>query len=399
MRASSSRLFQATITTERLDACGSVATGAHDGGDGGRDVRRFASRARGSSAPSRRRSSGWWPGRSGCACFGASRTGRGGGIISDPKRLYAHTDPEGRPMKRRLPALLAALALGAGAALGVAACGDDDDETTTVEEVESVTTEVTETTETEETTTEETTTESATTPVARLAAATTRAEAAGSATERDSWDQLGREIVDCRRCPRLVEWREAVAADPPKRLPRRGVLGPAGAGIRRSPGGDRGRRAGAGRERGEPDGPGVHRRPLRRLALRRACTGPGSRTSRPPSTATTACGCTGAYVTAVNRCPPPANRPTPAERDNCLPYLERELVLLRRARVLVALGSYGWDGSLRALAGLGAEVPRPRPRFGHGAEAAIEVPGTRGPRSLRCSAASTRASRTPSPAS
>ncbi len=92
---------------------------------------------------------------------------------------------------------------------------------------------------------------------------------------------------------------------------------------------------------------------------------------------------TGAYVTAVNRCPPPANRPTPAERDNCLPYLERELLLLRRARVLVALGSYGWDGSLRALAGLGAEVPRPRPRFGHGAEAAIDVPGTRGPRSLR----------------
>ena len=110
-------------------------------------------------SPSQRRSSGWWPGRSGCACFGAYRTGRGGGIISDPKRLYAHTDPEGRPIKGRLPALLAALALGAGAALGVAACGDDDDETTTVEEVESMTTEVTETTETEETTTEETTTE------------------------------------------------------------------------------------------------------------------------------------------------------------------------------------------------------------------------------------------------
>ena len=91
---------------------------------------------------------------------------------------------------------------------------------------------------------------------------------------------------------------------------------------------------------------------------------------------------TGVYVTAVNRCPPPRNRPTPAERDNCLPYLRRELVLLARARVLVALGSYGWDGSLRALAALGAELPRPRPRFGHGAEAAIEVPGARTPRSL-----------------
>ena len=89
---------------------------------------------------------------------------------------------------------------------------------------------------------------------------------------------------------------------------------------------------------------------------------------------------TGVYVTAVNRCPPPGNRPTPVERDNCLPYLRRELVLLARARVLVALGSYGWDGSLRALAAVGAELPRPRPRFGHGAEAAIEVPGARAPR-------------------
>jgi uracil-DNA glycosylase family 4 len=79
----------------------------------------------------------------------------------------------------------------------------------------------------------------------------------------------------------------------------------------------------------------------------------------------------GAYVTAVNRCPPPANKPTPAERDNCLPYLERELLLLRRARVLVPLGSYGWAGTLRALAALGHEIPRPRPRFGHGAEAAV----------------------------
>ena len=91
---------------------------------------------------------------------------------------------------------------------------------------------------------------------------------------------------------------------------------------------------------------------------------------------------TGAYVTAVNRCPPPANRPTPSERDNCLPYLERELALLGRARVLVALGSYAWDGALRALTALGAELPRPRPRFGHGAEASIKVPRPRTSRSF-----------------
>ena len=67
----------------------------------------------------------------------------------------------------------------------------------------------------------------------------------------------------------------------------------------------------------------------------------------------------GAYVTAVNRCPPPQNRPTTEERDNCLPYLVRELRLLRSARVIVALGSYAWTGTLLALAELGAELPRP----------------------------------------
>ena len=76
-------------------------------------------------------------------------------------------------------------------------------------------------------------------------------------------------------------------------------------------------------------------------------------------------------MTAVNRCPPPANRPTTEERDNCLPFLARELELLP-ARVLVALGSYGWRGALLALAALGAELPRPRPKFGHGAEALVQ---------------------------
>jgi uracil-DNA glycosylase family 4 len=77
----------------------------------------------------------------------------------------------------------------------------------------------------------------------------------------------------------------------------------------------------------------------------------------------------GAYVTAVVRCAPPANRPEPGERDNCLPYLERELALLAECRAILALGAFAWDGALRALRGLGAEVPRPKPRFGHGAEA------------------------------
>src|SRR5262249_6797647 len=80
---------------------------------------------------------------------------------------------------------------------------------------------------------------------------------------------------------------------------------------------------------------------------------------------------TGAYLTAVVRCAPPANRPTPEERDNCLPYLERELALLKNCRTILALGAFAWDGALRALRGLRVEAPRPRPKFGHEAEARI----------------------------
>ena len=69
------------------------------------------------------------------------------------------------------------------------------------------------------------------------------------------------------------------------------------------------------------------------------------------------------------RCAPPANKPTPVERDTCLPYAVRELELLGSARVIVCLGAFAWDAALRILATLGHERLRPRPRFGHGAEA------------------------------
>jgi uracil-DNA glycosylase family 4 len=73
----------------------------------------------------------------------------------------------------------------------------------------------------------------------------------------------------------------------------------------------------------------------------------------------------GAYVSAVVRCAPPANKPTPAERESCLPYLDRELVLLGDVRVIVVLGQFAYQ----AVAGrLGL---RPRPEFGHGTEAAL----------------------------
>lgn len=79
----------------------------------------------------------------------------------------------------------------------------------------------------------------------------------------------------------------------------------------------------------------------------------------------------GVYVSAVNRCCPPGNRPTPQERDNCLPFLAAEMNLLGRLKVVVALGSFAWDGALRAISAAGHGPVRPRSAFAHGAEAEV----------------------------
>jgi uracil-DNA glycosylase family 4 len=186
----------------------------------------------------------------------------------------------------------------------------------------------------------------------------------------DSLRRLADEVTTCRRCPRLVEWRERSAADPPRRygaerywarpLPGFGdpkarilVVGLAPA----AHGGNRTGRIFTGDRSGD----------WLFAAMNRA----GLANQPTSERADDGLRLSGAYVTAVNRCPPPGNRPTPAERDNCLPYLVRELRLLERVRVLVALGSFAWAGSLLALAELGAPIPRPRPRFAHGAEAEL----------------------------
>ncbi len=79
----------------------------------------------------------------------------------------------------------------------------------------------------------------------------------------------------------------------------------------------------------------------------------------------------GVRIAAAVRCAPPANKPTIEERDNCAPFLARELAILDRVEVIVALGQFGWNAVLRVLARAGAPVPRPRPRFGHGAQLVI----------------------------
>ena len=77
-------------------------------------------------------------------------------------------------------------------------------------------------------------------------------------------------------------------------------------------------------------------------------------------------------IVAAVRCAPPLNKPTPLERDTCAPWLDAELAFVRSSlRVVVALGSFAWDSALGAFARAGDELPRPRPRFGHGASAVI----------------------------
>jgi uracil-DNA glycosylase family 4 len=182
--------------------------------------------------------------------------------------------------------------------------------------------------------------------------------------------ELAAEVHACRRCPRLVEWREARAADPPRRFrgedywarPVSGFGDPAAriviVGLAPAAhGANRTGRMFTGDRSGDWLYAALHRAGLANQA-EASDRGDGLRLR-------------GAYVTAVVRCAPPANKPTPAERDTCLPFLDRELGILDGADVVVALGAFGWDGFLRAARGLGEEVPRPRPRFGHGAEARV----------------------------
>jgi uracil-DNA glycosylase family 4 len=181
---------------------------------------------------------------------------------------------------------------------------------------------------------------------------------------------LAEEIAGCRRCPRLVAWREEAArerraafsdqeywgrplpgfGDPLARVLVLG-LAPAAHGANRT-----GRMF-----TGDRSGDFLF------AALSRA-----GFASQPVSTARDdGLVLTDIWITAAVRCAPPANRPTPAERDMCLSFGARELELLANVGVVLCLGAFAWDAALRlmaTLAGPGQALPTPRPRFGHGAE-------------------------------
>jgi uracil-DNA glycosylase family 4 len=180
----------------------------------------------------------------------------------------------------------------------------------------------------------------------------------------DSLEQVTTEVVHCRKCPRLVAWREQVGME------KRASFRDQDYWARPVPG------------FGDPDAE------LLIVGLAPAAHG-GNRTGRiftgdrsgdwlfgalyragyanQPTSIDRDDGLrlSGAYIAACVRCAPPANKPTPRERDNCLPYLLRELRLLKRIRVMVCLGKFAYD-ALASTLGL-----RKRPAFGHGVEARL----------------------------
>ena len=94
------------------------------------------------------------------------------------------------------------------------------------------------------------------------------------------------------------------------------------------------------------------------------------------STRGTGSGLLDARMVATVRCAPPDNKPTPAERDTCAPWIAEEIsLLLPTVRAVVALGSFGWDGALRSLAAAGLPTPSRKPRFAHGAEVVLAREG------------------------
>lgn len=181
---------------------------------------------------------------------------------------------------------------------------------------------------------------------------------------------LEREVVRCRRCPRLVAWREETArvkraafasedywgkplpgfGDPDARVL---ILGLAPA----AHGGNRTGRIFTGDRSGDW---------LFASLWRTGFASQPTSVARDDGLRLQDC-----FITAAVRCAPPENRPTPAERDNCLPFLVGELALLPSVRVIVCLGGFAWDAALRALRARGTPTPRPRPRFAHAASVSV----------------------------
>lgn len=185
-----------------------------------------------------------------------------------------------------------------------------------------------------------------------------------------SLEALNARVTSCRRCPRLVAWREKVAkekraafageeywgrpvpsfGDPHARILVLG-LAPAAHGANRTGRMFTGDRSGDW---------------LFRALYRAGLANQPEAVSRDDGLRLE-----DVWITATARCAPPANKPTPEERDRCRPWLEEELDIFDQARVIVTLGGLAHTHALRLLADRGAPVPKPRPKFGHGEEVGL----------------------------
>jgi uracil-DNA glycosylase len=193
-------------------------------------------------------------------------------------------------------------------------------------------------------------------------------------TSAGALEMLSESVAGCRQCPRLVAWREQVARErkaafADERYWARPVPGFGDPGARvlllglapAAHGGNRTGRVFTGDRSGDFLFAALNRTGFANQPTSRSL-GDGLRLHD-------------AWITAAVRCAPPANRPTPDERDRCLPWTIRELALLVEVRVILCLGAFAWDAALRlvlAAAGHDARLRRPKPRFGHGAEAEID---------------------------
>jgi uracil-DNA glycosylase len=194
-----------------------------------------------------------------------------------------------------------------------------------------------------------------------------------SANAQRALAELAREIEGCRRCPRLVSWREQVARErraafADEHYAAHPVAGFGDAAARvlvlglapAAHGGNRTGRIFTGDRSGDF---------LFAAMWRTGFANQPTSTHRDDGLRVR-----GAWVAAAVRCAPPANRPTPQERERCLPWTLKELRLMEEVRVILCLGGFAWDAALRLLAALEGEQARPirpKPRFGHGAEAVV----------------------------
>jgi uracil-DNA glycosylase family 4 len=192
--------------------------------------------------------------------------------------------------------------------------------------------------------------------------------------ETDDLRELEARVSVCRACTRLVEWREEVAvgkrksfADQPywgRPIPGWGATGPRIVIVGLAPAANGGNRTGrvfTGDRSGDWLFAALHRVGLANQPTSEHA-GDGLRL-------------TGTRMIAAVRCAPPANKPTPAERDTCAPWYRHELELvLPSTRAIICLGKFAYDALLTTLTTLGADIPRPRPTFGHATEHHVTTP-------------------------